>query len=149
MPAMWPHRNPDGRAAARTFGRFVVVLSVETILLAAAAFWVLTFNSTHWFPSGHATAAYAFFGGRFMLRDAHPRTARARLAGVLVLGIAFGAAQIARGARYPSHALWSGWLCWVCQVAAAPRRRDPLAFSPPVPAPATATMSWKTLVGRR
>lgn len=71
------------------------------------------------FPSGHAIAAFAFFGGYFMLRERHPRAARTWLAGVLVLGAAFGVAQLARGAHYPSHTLWSGWLCWVLSALSA------------------------------
>jgi membrane-associated PAP2 superfamily phosphatase len=71
------------------------------------------------FPSGHAIAAFAFFGGYFMLRQRHPRAAGLWLAGVLLLGAAFGAAQLARGAHYPSHTLWSAWLCWVLSALCA------------------------------
>jgi membrane-associated PAP2 superfamily phosphatase len=74
------------------------------------------------FPSGHATAAFAFLSGYFMLRGPRPRAARGWLAGVLVVGALFGWAQMARGAHYPSHTLWSAWLCWlVCTLGAAIR----------------------------
>ena len=74
----------------------------------------------HCFPSGHAIAAFAFFSGWFMLRGHHPTAARWWLGGVLVLGALFGLAQLARGAHYPSHTLWSAWLCWVICVVAEP-----------------------------
>jgi membrane-associated PAP2 superfamily phosphatase len=73
------------------------------------------------FPSGHAVAAFAFFSGHFALRPHHPRAARAWLAVVLAVGAAFGWAQLARGAHYVSHTLWSAWISWLlCAVLAAP-----------------------------
>jgi membrane-associated PAP2 superfamily phosphatase len=79
----------------------------------------------HCFPSGHAVAAFGFFGLYFMWRDHDPRRAHAWLRVVVVAGLAFGAAQLLRGAHYPSHTLWSAWLCWTISAAAAhgPRRR--------------------------
>lgn len=74
-------------------------------------------GSGHCFPSGHAAGAFAFLSGCFVLRRAHPGLARGWLAGVLVVGTLFGWAQLVRGAHYPSHTLWSAWLCWaVCLV---------------------------------
>lgn len=73
----------------------------------------------HCFPSGHAGAAFAFFSGFFALRRAHPRAARAWLAGVLVMGTLFGVGQLARGAHYPSHTLWAAWVCWAVCVASS------------------------------
>ena len=67
----------------------------------------------HCFPSGHAVAAFAFFGLYFFWRMRRPRVARMALAGVLVLGVSFGWAQWVRGAHFVSHTLWSAWLCWV------------------------------------
>lgn len=78
----------------------------------------------HCFPSGHATAAVAFFGGWFALREPHPRLARAWLAGVLVLGLLFGWGQLARGAHFASHTLWSAWLCWTLGLLALGYRRS-------------------------
>ena len=66
----------------------------------------------HCFPSGHAVAAFAFISGWFALRPHAPRAARWWLAGVLVLGVLFGWAQMVRGAHYISHTLWSAWICW-------------------------------------
>jgi membrane-associated PAP2 superfamily phosphatase len=74
----------------------------------------------HCFPSGHAVAAFAFLGLYFQWRDLNPRRARAWLLGVLATGLAFGGAQLVRGAHYPSHTLWTAWLCWaLCAAAAA------------------------------
>lgn len=73
----------------------------------------------HCFPSGHAVAAFAFFGGYFAWRGSRPGIARAWLIAVCAAGLAFGWAQLARGAHYPSHTLWSAWLCWAACVAAA------------------------------
>jgi membrane-associated PAP2 superfamily phosphatase len=81
----------------------------------------------HCFPSGHAVAAFAFFGTWFLWRDHRPRLGRALVAGVLLLGAAFAWAQMARGAHFASHALWSAWLCWTIAAAAqfaAPRAQD-------------------------
>lgn len=66
----------------------------------------------HCFPSGHATSALAFVGGFFALRQRHPQAARWWLAAVLALGALYGWAQLARGAHFASHTLWSAWLCW-------------------------------------
>lgn len=64
------------------------------------------------FPSGHASAAFGFFSGWFVLRATAPKAARRWLAGVWLCGIAFGIAQLLRGAHYPSHSMWTAWLCW-------------------------------------
>ena len=78
----------------------------------------------HCFPSGHATSAVAFFTGWFALRDAHPRAARLWLLLVCLLALVYGWAQMARGAHFASHTLWSAWLCWtLAMVALAPRRK--------------------------
>jgi len=73
----------------------------------------------HCFPSGHAVAAFAFFGLYFQWRHRDPARARAWLVAVLATGVLFGTAQLARGAHYPSHTMWSAWLCWtLCALAA-------------------------------
>jgi membrane-associated PAP2 superfamily phosphatase len=84
------------------------------------------------FPSGHATSAVAFFYGWFALRERHRAAARGWLAAVCVLGALYGWAQMARGAHYPSHTLWSAWLCWTLALAAsAVRRPAGVAATPP------------------
>ena len=73
----------------------------------------------HCFPSGHASAAFAFLCGRWVLRRAYPRAARAWLLCVISLGVAYGLGQMLRGAHYPSHTMWTAWICWAVTVAAA------------------------------
>ena len=75
------------------------------------------------FPSGHATVAFGFIGGWFVLRPHRPRVASLWLAGVIGLGLLFGLAQYVRGAHYPSHTLWSAWLCWALSALLLARRR--------------------------
>jgi membrane-associated PAP2 superfamily phosphatase len=64
------------------------------------------------FPAGHASAAFAFVSGYFVLRGVSPRQARAWLIGALAAGFVLGAAQQLRGAHFMSHTLWTAWLCW-------------------------------------
>jgi membrane-associated PAP2 superfamily phosphatase len=73
----------------------------------------------HCFPSGHAVAAFAFLPLYFQWRGRHPRFALALLAAVLGFGLLFGWAQLARGAHFPSHTMWSAWLCWVVGAVGA------------------------------
>jgi len=77
------------------------------------------------FPSGHATAAFGFLAGWFVLRNHHPQAARWWLAGVLFFGLVFGMAQLVRGAHYASHTLWTAWLCFVICAMLAPRQGSP------------------------
>jgi membrane-associated PAP2 superfamily phosphatase len=80
----------------------------------------------HCFPSGHAVAAFAFFGLFFLWRPHRPALARAALLVVLAVGALFAWGQTVRGAHYPSHAMWSAWLCWaICALAAWLRNRVP------------------------
>lgn len=64
------------------------------------------------FPSGHASAAFSLFGGWFALRATSPTAARRWLAAVWVCGVLFSVAQTVRGAHYPSHSMWTAWICW-------------------------------------
>lgn len=72
----------------------------------------------HCFPAGHAVSAFAFFGTYFLWRTHRPWTARIVLGVTLLLGAAFTWAQMARGAHFVSHSLWSAWLCWTLSVVA-------------------------------
>ncbi|MCV2371034.1 phosphatase PAP2 family protein [Roseateles oligotrophus] len=72
----------------------------------------------HCFPSGHAIAAFGFFGLYFLWRPYRPTLARVMLGLVIGAGAAFGLAQMARGAHYLSHTLWSGFICWTLCIAA-------------------------------
>ena len=71
----------------------------------------------HCFPSGHAVAAFAFLPFVWRWRSTHPWRARIVLVAVLVAGALFGFAQLARGAHFASHTLWTAWLCWAVAVA--------------------------------
>ena len=78
----------------------------------------------HCFPSGHAVAAFAFMTGHFLWRQHRPVMGRLWLAAVGLAGLAFGGAQVVRGAHFPSHVLWSAWVCWVvCTFVARPEPR--------------------------
>jgi membrane-associated PAP2 superfamily phosphatase len=79
----------------------------------------------HCFPSGHATTAFALLSGWFVLRQPHPVLARRWLWGVVLAGALLGLVQLARGAHYPSHTMWSGWLCFVLGTLAAPWLEGP------------------------
>jgi len=70
------------------------------------------------FPSGHVSTAFAFLAAWFVLRDTAPSAARRWLAFTLATGVALGAVQVARGAHYPSHPLWTAWICWVVSALA-------------------------------
>lgn len=64
------------------------------------------------FPSGHASAGFAFVGGFFAFRHTLPLTARRWLIGALAAGLLLGLAQQVRGAHYMGHTLWTAWFCW-------------------------------------
>jgi membrane-associated PAP2 superfamily phosphatase len=68
------------------------------------------------FPSGHASAAFAFLPVYALCRTLHPRFARLALIATLVLGAAYGWVQVARGAHFVSHVLWAAWLCALVAV---------------------------------
>jgi membrane-associated PAP2 superfamily phosphatase len=66
----------------------------------------------HCLPSGHAASGFAFFALYFALRDERPRLARWALVLAWLLGLAATFVQVARGAHFVSHALWTAWICW-------------------------------------
>jgi membrane-associated PAP2 superfamily phosphatase len=81
----------------------------------------------HCFPSGHATAGFAFVSLYFLFRRWRPPAAPWVLLAVCGIGLLFGWAQMVRGAHYPSHTLWSAWLCWTfCAIVDAVSRRGEL-----------------------
>ncbi|CAN7482860.1 phosphatase PAP2 family protein [Variovorax paradoxus] len=69
------------------------------------------------FPAGHASAAFAYAGGYFVLRRVSPRAAVLWLCASLAAGLALGLSQQLRGAHYMSHTLWTAWICWVAGFA--------------------------------
>jgi membrane-associated PAP2 superfamily phosphatase len=48
----------------------------------------------------------------FALRDRNITAARIGLLGGLTVGTLFGYAQMARGAHFLSHTVWSAGICW-------------------------------------
>ena len=40
---------------------------------------------------------------------------------ILCTGIAFGLAQVLRGAHYVSHVVWTAWICWTVSALAMAR----------------------------
>jgi membrane-associated PAP2 superfamily phosphatase len=71
----------------------------------------------HCFPSGHASGAFSFLAIGCVLRRLAPAKARRWMIGLCVLGFVFGAAQMARGAHYASHTLYTAWLCGTITVS--------------------------------
>ncbi|MBI3376370.1 MAG: hypothetical protein HY017_32025 [Betaproteobacteria bacterium] len=70
-------------------------------------------------PAGHSVAGFSLFALYFALRSQWPRAARHALAVAIVLGVAASAVQVARGAHFVSHALWTAWIAWAINVAYA------------------------------
>lgn len=68
-------------------------------------------------PAAHASTGFALLGLHFALRDARPRLARWALVLALLLGLAAGAVQVARGAHFVTHVLWTAWICCALNVA--------------------------------
>jgi membrane-associated PAP2 superfamily phosphatase len=84
--------------------------------------WLLSDGgSGHCFPGGHASSAFAFAALTLpwlMSSSKKDRLFGVRmLSGILLLGFFLGGVQTLRGAHYPSHTLWTGFLCWSVSVA--------------------------------
>ena len=71
----------------------------------------------HCFPAGHASTAFAYLAGWFVLRHDAPRVAGRWLLAALLAGTVLGLAQQARGAHFMSHTLWTAWICWAWGLA--------------------------------
>jgi len=71
----------------------------------------------HCFPAGHASTAFAYLAGWFVLRHGAPRVAGRWLLAALLAGMLLGLAQQMRGAHYMSHTLWTAWICWAWGLA--------------------------------
>lgn len=88
------------------------------------------------FPGGHASSALAFLALSLPWLTsgdkAQQQTGRRVLAFVVLAGLLLGLSQTLRGAHYPSHTFWTGFICWavaLCNHMAfgwlAHRRREP------------------------
>jgi membrane-associated PAP2 superfamily phosphatase len=75
-------------------------------------------------PAAHPITGFALFGLYFALRDESPRVACAVLAAAWLIGLLAGAVQIARGAHFVSHVLWTAWLAWLIAWSADYLRRN-------------------------
>ena len=91
-------------------------------------FWLRDDGPGQCFPSGHSSAAFAFLSLYFLWRVEDRVRARRYALTVCAAGIVLSLTQILRGAHYPSHALWTAWLCWgtCCAADAALRFRQQL-----------------------
>jgi membrane-associated PAP2 superfamily phosphatase len=69
-------------------------------------------------PAGHPVVGFALFGLYFALRAERPAAAHAALAAAWIIGLAAGAVQLARGAHFASHVLWTAWVAWTVAYAA-------------------------------
>jgi membrane-associated PAP2 superfamily phosphatase len=74
-------------------------------------------------PAAHPLTGFALFGLALALRESRPRAARRALAAAIAIGLVAGSVQVARGAHFPSHVLWTGWLAWAATLALAAARR--------------------------
>lgn len=99
-------------------------------------------------PSGHAAGAFGMIGVYFALRARRHRSAHPVLLLLLAWGALAGYTQIARGAHFVSHVLWSMTICLTVALALLPVLKKPsrlaLASAPQRPeseglAPATET----------
>lgn len=64
-------------------------------------------------PGGHAAGGFSLLSGYFAWRDSNRSLARSWLMVSLTLGTLMSATQIARGAHFLSHNLWTLWWCWL------------------------------------
>lgn len=70
----------------------------------------------HCFPGGHASAGFALMTFYFVFRDRAPLLATKILWGALFIGMMMGWSQMARGAHFLSHNLWTALIVWVLLV---------------------------------
>jgi membrane-associated PAP2 superfamily phosphatase len=138
MRPLWPGPGRRERAfwwAVMAFSALAVPALKRASLSSCpwdlAAFGGVAAHVPHWlwgvadggpgrcFPSGHAVSAFALLGLAWLWRPHRPRLAQALGATVLLLGLVYALAQVARGAHFVSHGLWSAWLCAALAVAAS------------------------------
>ncbi len=117
---------------------------------AAHYVWHFTFGGTdggagRCFPSGHASAFFSFLPAFWVMRRHNARFAWTALACFVVFGLGMSWVQVVRGAHFPSHLLWTGWLCWAVSCLASPlldRYAKPASEAAPESEPAPATMAY-------
>lgn len=70
------------------------------------------------FPAAHPLSGYAWLAAGLSLYPLAPQLARRWWSVALALGTLFGVVQVARGAHFPSHVLWSAWMAWAVAIGA-------------------------------
>ncbi len=68
-------------------------------------------------PAAHASSGFALFGLYFALRRFRERAAWIAFGAAWLIGLAAGAVQVARGAHFASHVLWTAWLAYAVNFA--------------------------------
>jgi membrane-associated PAP2 superfamily phosphatase len=108
-------------------------LSLTSCLWDLADFGRMAQSVSHWawghgdgsagrcFPSGHASAGYAFLAlavpGLLSASALMQQNGRRIFFAVFLFGLVCGATQVLRGAHYPGHVLWTGLICWTVALA--------------------------------
>jgi membrane-associated PAP2 superfamily phosphatase len=72
------------------------------------------------FPSGHASSFFSFLPLVWVVQRYSHRRAWQALAALCVFGLTMSWVQVMRGAHYPSHLLWTMWLCWALGTVTSP-----------------------------
>ncbi|KMM83344.1 phosphatidic acid phosphatase [Pseudomonas taetrolens] len=70
-------------------------------------------------PGGHASSAFSLFALYFVARRYRWRHSNVLLAGVIVLGLAYGTTRVLQGWHYMSHTLWAGIFVWLSTLLVA------------------------------
>ena len=65
------------------------------------------------FPAGHAAGGFSLAAGYFAWRQSRPRRAKCWLGAGVLMGSIYGYGQMARGAHFFSHNIWSAIICWL------------------------------------
>jgi membrane-associated PAP2 superfamily phosphatase len=81
-------------------------------------------------PAAHASSGFALFAVFFALRRIAPRAAQLAFAAAVLIGLAASGVQVARGAHFASHVLWTALIAYGVTLAldrllAAARVRRP------------------------
>jgi membrane-associated PAP2 superfamily phosphatase len=63
-------------------------------------------------PAAHPLIGFALFGLYLALREVNHKSAVPVLIAAWLIGLAAGAIQVARGAHFASHVLWTAWIAW-------------------------------------
>ena len=67
-------------------------------------------------PAAHPVSGFALFG-LYASLEGRERAARAVLWAAWTIGFLAGAVQVARGAHFASHVLWTAWVAWAVTLA--------------------------------